>query len=372
MVGVVVVAAVEGAVVERREAFNEPFFLQWHLTDQCNLACQHCYRDGRKEDLDIDALESILAMYVAFLERIGRAGRIQFTGGEPLLSPFIYHLIRLAKSHHIPSRVLTNGTLITTEIACKLRKAGCRLVQVSLEGLRELHEIIRGPNTFQRALDGVAALRVADIEVTISMTVSRINVEEVRGVIRLAEGIADRVSFHRLVPWGRGRQFIEQIFTPLEVQELMKLLDFERQRTNIELPLRDPLWKAYFKPRLEGCNAIAGCAVGYNGLTIDSNGDVYPCRRLPIVVGNVLERPLWEIWDDPMMQELRDRDRLGGKCGGCHLRWVCGGCRGIAYAIKGDPMGADPQCFRELSWLERVRKSFIRMAYSEEGDRILV
>lgn len=338
----------------RREAFNEPFFLQWHLTDRCNLTCQHCYRDEAKADLDLAALRAVLADYVGFLNRLGRDGRVQFAGGEPLLSPHLYELVRSARTHRIPSRVLSNGTLAVPETVRRLRQAGCRLVQVSLDGLEATHDAIRGTGAFRRALAGIATLRDVGVEVTVSMTLSRVNAGEALDVARLAEESADRVSFHRLVPVGGGQRLADELLSPAEVRESMAGLLAFRQDTRIDLPLRDPLWKAYFEPRLRGHRCVAGCAVGYNGLTVEANGDVYPCRRLPIVIGNVCRQSLYEIWQAPLLQALRDRDRLGGKCGRCRLRWVCGGCRGIAYAVSGDPLAEDPQCFRRLPWWERA------------------
>lgn len=357
------VAAAVGAVVvsQRHLAFNEPFFLQWHLTDRCNLACQHCYRDAPKADLDWEALRAILADYIDFLERLGRPGRIQFSGGEPFLSPHLYALIRQAKSQRIPSRVLSNGTLVTLEVAQRLRRAGCRLVQISLEGLEKTHDAIRGAGSFQQALAGARALRQAGVEVTISMTLSQINLAEALDVARLAEEIADRVSFHRLVPVGSGETLASQLLSPAQVRALMADLFAFRQKTSIDLPLRDPLWRAFFNPHVRGCNGIAGCAIGYNGLTVESNGDVYPCRRLQIVVGNLLRQRFHEIWEAPLLQALRDRDRLSGQCGRCRLRWICGGCRGIAYAVSGDPLAEDPQCFRRPSFGEKVRRGLASM-----------
>lgn len=337
----------------RQERFHEPFFLQWHLTDCCNLECQHCYRGQRKEDLDAEELNGILEDYVRFLKQLGRGGRIQFTGGEPFLSPHLYELIERATARKISARVLSNGTAITPKAVESLTRAGCRLVQVSLDGLEDTHDALRGRGAFKRAVAGIAVLRAAGVEVTISMTVSRINLHQVAEVARLAQRIADRVSFHRLVPAGQATELSCELLLPEEVRQMMKeLIDF-RKDCSIDFPLRDPLWKAHFNPRLRSCDCVAGCAAGYNGLTIDSNGDVYPCRRLPCVLGNVGEDSLWDIWHAPLMELLRDRDRLAGKCGTCRLRWVCGGCRGVAFAVTGDALSEDPQCFREPSWMER-------------------
>lgn len=127
-----------------RQAFNEPFFLQWHLTDRCNLSCRHCYRDEKKTDLDIIILQEILDEYVRFLQTIGRKGRIQFSGGEPFLSSHLFNLIHFAKEKHLPTRILSNGTLVTRAVAEQTYQAGCRLVQVSIDGLEDTHDRLQG------------------------------------------------------------------------------------------------------------------------------------------------------------------------------------------------------------------------------------
>ena len=107
--------------------------------------------------------------------------------------------------------------------------------------------------------------------------------------------------------------------------------------------------------------AISGCAAGHlAGLTIQSNGNVLPCRRLPLSLGNVQRDSLREIWaDSPVLEALRDRKRYKGKCGSCSRWAVCRGCRAIAYAWsrerREDFLADDPQCFmtkrsREFEW----------------------
>jgi radical SAM protein with 4Fe4S-binding SPASM domain len=349
--------AEEGALVKRKELFNEPFFLQWHLTDRCNLCCRHCYRDGQKEELSLRELQGILHRYADFLGYLGKRGRVQFCGGEPLLSPHIYTIIEECTRLRFPTRILSNGTLITADVARRIVEGGCRLVQVSLEGMEEVHDAIRGQGSFQRARQGIEAARAAGIQVTIAMTVSRENRHQVMAVARFAEEHADRVGFHRLVPLGSGAEMRDGMLAPAEIRAMMKEIYHFKQGTPIDVPLRDPVWRAYFNPRARGCNGVSGCSAGYNGLTVESNGDVYPCRRLPIVLGNIQERSFEELWRSEILEQLRDRDRLKGKCGACRLRWLCGGCRAIPYALTGDPLGEDPQCFREESVLARVLQS---------------
>jgi radical SAM protein with 4Fe4S-binding SPASM domain len=100
-----------------------------------------------------------------------------------------------------------------------------------------------------------------------------------------------------------------------------------------------------------GNTAMSGCAAGVSGLTILPNGDVMPCRRLPISLGNARRDSLRELWaTSPVLEALRDRSRYAGKCRACP-RWAhCRGCRAIAYAWsrsrgEDDILAEDPQCF---------------------------
>lgn len=336
----------------RRPLFNEPFFLQWHITDKCNLSCKHCYRDEKKKSLPKDELLKILDNFVEFLKKYELMGRIQFAGGEPLIRKDIFELIERVRDKKIPSRLLSNGTLLTEELAHRLRKSGVRIFQISIEGNRQTHDEIRGEGTFERSIEGSKLLRRVGIQVTFSTTLTKINLGQIKDVIKIARKDADRVSFHRLVPTGAGEELSKYLLTKEEWNEAMFQMIRLRKDIEIDFPLRDPTWRGwFFPPRIaQKTPSIAGCSAGYNQLTVESNGDVYPCRRLPIVIGNALDSNFIEIWKSEVLSKLRDRDLLEGKCKDCKLRWHCGGCRAIPYAMNGNYLAEDPQCF----WSENL------------------
>lgn len=334
--------------MDRRPAYGEPFFLQWHLTDHCNLRCRHCYRDGTpKQSLDYGSLSEILDRFQRWLASVGRSGRIQFAGGEPLLSEHLLPLVREATRRRLPTRVLSNGTLLSPELARALRAAGCRIVQVSIDGLNGTHDAIRGAGTFEAALRGAINARQAGLEVTFQTTLTRANLGQIDAIGRLAGEYADRVGFARLVPAGRGASLNGDLLSAREWRAATRRIGRLRRQLSIEVPLRDPTFRGYLLPRrrARSCIAISGCSAGYNGIAIDADGTVYPCRRLPIALGNIVATDFADLWQTDLMQQLRGRDALGGKCGRCDWRWQCGGCRAIAFAATGDPLAEDPQCF---------------------------
>jgi len=88
------------------------------------------------------------------------------------------------------------------------------------------------------------------------------------------------------------------------------------------------------------------CPVGYKALTIDANGQYLPCRRLPIPLGDTRRDSFFKIWFcSPLLQKMREREKYIKICGTCSNANVCGGCRGIAYAVTGDPFAPDPNCW---------------------------
>jgi radical SAM protein with 4Fe4S-binding SPASM domain len=352
---------------DRSRAFTDAFWLQWHLTDACNLTCRHCYRDSgehRPERSEAE-LRDALPRYRSFLDARALRGRLQLCGGEPLLARGLFPVLRAARGLEIPCRVLSNGTLATPALASDLREAGVRIVQVSLDGDRAHHDAWRGEGAFERAVAGARHLAAAGVEVTVAATLARANASQIAPVIEAALGAgACRVAFSRLVPQGAGAALREGggLLSPREWLAAQVSMLEEARGQGIALMPRDPTFAPLLVSRRtppRGCG-LSGCAAGVNGLAIEPDGTVYPCRRLPIPLGNVFETSFDELWSSPVLERLRRRDELGGACGACDLRWLCGGCRAVAYALTGDPMAADPQCplragalSRAWSWARR-------------------
>jgi AdoMet-dependent heme synthase len=341
--------------------FRDTFWLQWHLTDACNLDCRHCYRDAAcaSSEPALEVLEDVLVRYERFLAALGVRGRIQFGGGEPLISRNLLPLLRRARARGIPCRVLSNGTLVTDALAVKLFEAGARIVQVSLDGGRERHDELRGAGAFERALAGIERLARAGVEVTVAATLSRRNVADIEVITRAAVGAgAYRIAFSRLVPRGAAAALREEILEPAAWLAAQVTMIEVARREGIALMPRDPTFLCVVPgaaPRGGGgCREQAsGCAAGFNGLAIDPDGSVYPCRRLPLPLGSIFEDDFAALWVHPELSRLRDRDALLGACGRCELRWLCGGCRAIPFALGRDMMDADPQCPRLAGLIPR-------------------
>ncbi|MBI5882992.1 MAG: radical SAM protein [Elusimicrobia bacterium] len=341
----------------QQRSFNpgEPFFLQWHITDRCNLSCRHCYRDKPKPDLSAPDLarvwENLLDLRKAMPQ--DRA-RLQIAGGEPMLSPHLFEVLDWAASAGLQTRMLSNGVLIDQQAAADLKAHGCAIVQLSLEGMAETHDFIRGHGAFEKVLDAARLLREAGVGVTFAVTLTKAGAADLPQLLDLASRTADRIGFHRLVPCGTGKGLAAEMLGPAELRSAFELIQrYKQEHPKSEIPLRDPLWKAYLT-----CTQISryadGCSAGYGGICVESDGTVYACRRMPIPLGSAVTTPLTELWESRHMTGLRDRDELKGHCGSCPLSWRCGGCRAIAWAMTGDHLAEDPQCFFRPSFTEKL------------------
>jgi radical SAM protein with 4Fe4S-binding SPASM domain len=289
----------------------------------------------------------VLNEYEKLLSYLGKRGRVQFAGGEPLLSPNIYDLIKEARNADMAVRILSNGTLIDNNVAKKIKDAGCYIVQISIEGNKKVNDKIRASGSFNMALSGAKALKDNGLEVTFAMTLSKENVSQIKNVFKIAKKHANRIGFHRLVPIGSGKAMQDLMLSKKELYNAFTtILSLKKKNTELDIPLRDPVWRAYFSSCDCTKDEISGCSAGYNGLCIGSNGDVYPCRRLPLKIGNVYKESLIDLWHHDVMKTLRDRKMRQGKCAGCDISNLCGGCPGIAYALSGDYTAEDPQCFK--------------------------
>jgi radical SAM protein with 4Fe4S-binding SPASM domain len=336
------------------------FFVQWHLTEACNLWCKHCYQGERSiEEMPLPDIKKTVAEISDMIDDWSEAYGVEFsrsmniTGGEPFLRRDCFDILGEIKKKGFEVSLLTNGTLVTRERAQRLADLGVDAVQVSMEGAEDVHDAIRGKGSYDAAVAGVEWLVDCGLAVTLNVTVSDLNAEQVKKVVAFGSHAGvKRIGFSRLVPAGKGRALLSQMLTQERLRELYGSL-FSLELKSLEIVTGDPV-ATQMKIKSNGDagdTAMSGCSAGVAGLTILPNGNVTPCRRLPLSLGNVRKDSLREIWAaSPVLEALRDRSRYKGKCGACSRWAACRGCRAIAYAWsrsrgEDDFLAEDPQCF---------------------------
>ncbi len=337
-----------------------PFFIQWHLTERCNLRCRHCYQGGGEvHEMNVGEvkreIDGAARMFQAWEEAHGIrvSPSIHFTGGEPFLYRGLLEAIAHARTKGYPVAMMTNGCLATKEKAKKVSDLGVSDIQVSLEGPPAIHASIRGRGSFRSAVKGVEHLIAAGCRVSANVTLSRLNFDKIEETIEVAKAIGfHRVGFSRMVPCGRGKTLLTQFLASQELKSAYQEI-LSANTPSLEVVSGDPLAGILSEtPPSPGCNlTLSGCSAGFSGVTIVSDGSVMPCRRIGLVAGNLKKKSLRAIWaSSRLLWQLRRRESYKGKCGQCS-RWPsCRGCRAVAYAhssARGNPdlFADDPQCW---------------------------
>ena len=348
------------------------FFVQWHLTERCNLRCKHCYQSG-SGGMEIslpevkEVVTEVAEMLAQWQERYGIEFSPSFniTGGEPFLRQDIFDILGVIRSRGFDTYLLSNGVLIDREKAQKISDLGVRGVQVSIEGPEKVHELIRGRGSFSSAMKGVQHLLETGTTVTLNVTLSDINADHFMEMIELSSltGV-QRLGFSRLVPSGRGAGLLNNMLGKERVKQLYESILSVKVK-GLEIVTGDPIVSQMSSDSKEdeGSIPLGGCAAGVSGVTILQDGTITPCRRLSVPIGNVRKDSLREVWaTSGVLMKLRDKKSYAGKCGMCR-RWAsCRGCRAIAYAYScsmGEEsyLSEDPQCFIA------VKESFVQYGH---------
>jgi radical SAM protein with 4Fe4S-binding SPASM domain len=350
--------------------------IQWHITERCNLRCAHCYQDASPgEELDYAGLLAVLGRFKEFLSGLDGRGNprrsrahLSVTGGEPFIRPDFMDLLQvLAENRRFFSfAILTNGSLIDEARASRLKELKPSFVQVSLDGGRSTHDSLRGPGSFDKTVSAIRLLVGKNIRTFISFTAHRDNYLEFPVVADIGNRLkVARVWADRFVPpaAGSARRCDERtptILSPRETFDFFGLMhEAGKSKARCWLPRRKQTEIAMHRGLqfLVGGGTPYGCTAGQSLLAVLPNGDVYPCRRMPVKVGNVLRSPLMEIYSESaLLRALRDRDRVCEECRGCFFVNDCrGGSKCLSYALTGDPFALDPGC-----WLSGRAKVFAR------------
>ncbi|HWJ44837.1 MAG TPA: radical SAM protein [Gaiellaceae bacterium] len=335
----------------------------WEVTRACPLACAHCraaaepcphpaeltYEEGRAFVDDV-ASEFPGAMLI-------------FTGGEPLTRADTLPLAQYGASRGLVTALSVDvGRLLTPEICDAIRRAGVRAVSFSLHfpDAERSDSFAGTPGFHDGALEGLANLRRAGQHFQLHTTVMRANAALLPRMHRLVGELgAGAWELFFLVPTGRGRLLADQELPAAEQEHVLRWL--YRLQRHSPFPVKQ-ICAPHFRrveaqaARTRGEHRSArvtkrlgsmsrGCLAGNGFVFVSHVGDVCGCGFLPLSVGNVRDRPFSQLYREaPLFHAFRDASRLGGDCGACEYRVVCGGCRARAYAASGDPLAEEPDC----------------------------
>lgn len=325
-------------------AAAEVFTLQWHLTQSCDLACKHCYDRSHRTNFPVDRAVSLMRELRDFCQRRFVRPQVTLTGGNPLLHPHFFDLYQAAADHGLMIAILGN----TCDRATLERMVAIQTpvyYQVSLEGLEQHNDQMRGSGNYRRTLAFLKLLTELGIPNLVMLTLTKANLDQVIPLGRELAGITGGLAFNRLALFGEGAKL-----TLPSIEAYQAFLN-EYAAALPEMPvlaLKDSLLNCVFEqqeqPLFGGCAGF-GCGAAFNFLSILSDGEVHACRKLPSPLGTILKQPLEAIYSS----ELATRYRSGTTaCAGCNLRPVCGGCMAVTASFGLDHFTCkDPYCIKK-------------------------
>ncbi|HPS58795.1 MAG TPA: radical SAM protein [Spirochaetota bacterium] len=331
----------------------------WEVTGACNLRCIHCHAtSGRaaRDELTTDEGKRLIDQLAG--EKEFRT--MIYTGGEPLVRPDIFELLRHSQKAGMANIIATNGTLINEEMAFKLKDHGVVCNAISFDAANpDVHNMVRNkPGAFDLALRAVEATKKAGIMLQVNTTAMEYNMPHLAELIDFADRQgAGIMLMYQLVAVGRGEKIKEATLKKNDNMNLSELIS-EKQKTakTIIEPVAGPQYWPYLLEKggirgglplkLAG-KVFHGCSAARGFVYIKANGDVWPCPFVEVSGGNVRGKSFNEIYNNSkLFMDLRNREEnLKGFCGECRYKTVCGGCRGRAHACSGDYLAEDPSCF---------------------------
>ena len=311
-------------------------YLQWHILHRCNLHCKHCYQDDYRAEMKREDMLSVLDKYVAYLEKHDYEGQINLPGGEPLLHPDFMFLAAEIRKRGLRLGILTNGTLITEEIAGQLAALHPVFVQVSLDGPRRIHDEIRGEGCFDKALAGIDCLKRQGVRVLVSFTAMKDNWASFRELAKICRAHrVDKLWWDRVVTDDPALFLTTEEFRALS-KTAARLSRWYRFISNDRALQWIPRGTCGYE-----------CSAGKRLLVVLPDGSLMACRRLPFVIGNIGDdEELARIVDgNPTMRQLA-RPAFPPKCVKCrHFIKCAGGSKCVTFAQTGRLDAADVNCY---------------------------
>lgn len=346
-----------------------PRYVVWELTLACNMRCQHCGSSAGRKRSDELRRDELLRV----CDELGELGceRVTLLGGEPLIHPHWEAIARRTLENGYRANVITNGWELCEEALCdRLAAAELSIVGVSVDGLEHSHDALRRrEGSFARIGRGMELLRERGVPVAVATAVTNAALDEIEELHAWLRGHHVRVwQLQIACPLGRLQRDDPALVRPERLDELLDFVARARDGASGAGPRVDIADNVGYYTGYEDLGLRqrrpgqafhwTGCHAGIQALGIESNGDVKGCQSLPsiprFIEGNLRERSLADIWNDPEAfgyTRRFERSQLSGACARCDMGPLCkAGCSSSAYSHSGH-IGDNPMCIYRVSEL---------------------
>lgn len=316
---------------------RQKFTFQVMINNDCNLLCKHCYVDkDSRQSIDIDVLIDWILRAIKTVKSdwvdIGHQVDIdvQISGGEPLLNGSLPSVVNCLHGVGCNVYVLSNGTIpIDISQDWVSRVSG---FQFSIDGPETVHDEIRGGGTYGSVLFNLKRLLSCGHKAKLNCTVTRKNIDHVKSLFSAMEGFNTQVSVKRYIPKHRNDELVLDVEQFNILKSLISGYGF--------IISDDPLLN------IDNCEkgSIGGCSIGRWGISILSNGNIVPCSKLDIKLGNIVNDSFDIVWyNSEILKLFRDKNSYT-TCSKCEKYNFCRGCSAFNFKYCGNLFGKDYYC----------------------------
>jgi Y-X(10)_GDL-associated radical SAM protein len=354
-----------------------PVHVVWEITLACDLKCLHCgSRAGPRRRNELSTAECL-----EVVEQLAHLGtrEVSLIGGEAYLRRDWTEIVRAIRSHGMYCAIQTGGRNLTPKRLASAVKAGLQGIGVSLDGLEDLHDKVRGVRgSFAQALDTLRRAKGAGLNISVNTQIGAETMSQLPQLmdIILATG-AGQWQIQLTVAMGNAVDNDHLLLQPYRLLHLMPLLaELYTEGASRGLLMvvgnnigyfgpYEHLWRGFGDEQIHW----SGCSAGHTVLALEADGTVKGCPSLATVGfagGNVRDLTLEQIWaTSPEIHfgRLRSVDDLWGFCRGCYYAEVCrGGCTWTSHSLLGRP-GNNPYCHHRVLELHKrgLRERIVKL-----------
>lgn len=355
-----------------------PITAVWEITMGCNMRCKHCGSSCAKPLPDELTTEEALKL----CDNLGKLGFqwITLSGGEPTTRKDWDQIAKRLKQNNIMPNIITNAWLLDENVVAKAKNAGVNTIAISIDGLERTHDCIRKKGSFKRDMDAIDLIVKNGMYCSVITTINNVNIKELEGLKKIFE--EKKISAWQLqlaLPMGNMLQNKQLVAEPFHVDQVIDFAYKTMLENKIRIHLADCMGYFNLKEIEVRKNALKlerypwnGCGAGKSVIGILHNGDITACtsiRNREFIAGNIRERSIKEIWEDPKSftwnREMK-KEKLEGLCKICKYGEICrGGCSNSRLTHGGSIYSENKYCSYNFA-LSRAKKQFDEINDVEE------
>ncbi len=320
----------------------------WELTMACNLRCNHC-GSSCKGKLPGELTTEEALKFIRDVAEL-KPTWMTLSGGEPLHRKDWHIIAKELTACGISVHMVTNGTLIDENVIQQMLESGVRVVSVSTNGTKELHDAVRGEGCYEKCERAFSLLHKAGITTSTNLTIVKENIDCLPELMdALVKMGVTRCQIQPGLPVGNLASHRESV---IDTEDLERLIDFsleENKKGDISVLLAESIGyytrnEAISRQMALSCSKLPlwqGCNAGIRSFDLLHNGDVVGCismRDASFITGNVKNRSIVDIWNDEKSFAWRRNLKacsLKGFCRECKYAETClGGCTNARLTIN--------------------------------------